>query len=93
MRTSHSFGPCSKPRQSDLCSRLQCPLWTCLINDGRKVLGQHLKCLVDRKPEMLSELSHLLVSESRPQLVSGDREILAAPQPGLNLLPSHGSSF
>jgi len=36
---------------------------------------------------MLSELSHLLVSESRPQLVSGDREIFAAPQPGLNLRP------
>jgi hypothetical protein len=30
---------CSTPHQSDLCSRLHRPLWTCLINDGRKVLG------------------------------------------------------
>src|ERR1700674_440977 len=50
------------------------------------MLRQQLQRSIDGKTEVLGQLLNLLVAESRPDLVGGDRQVRAIAKPRLHLV-------
>ena len=57
-----------------------------LIDNARKMVGQHLERIIDWNAETLSDLPDLIASKCRPNLIGSHFHVGAIAQPGFDLI-------